>query len=121
MAFDDYAAKHPLIFEGQKARVKIIPTASYPLSLKLHEDINFKGHTRCLEVMNFPQSIGVTGLKEQLRADMVEFLQSHEDGKLEIRFTSVSYASKIFSMFNTWRMYSECNVSFVSDPCARDM
>ncbi|MCJ1393725.1 hypothetical protein MMC18_006601 [Xylographa bjoerkii] len=118
LAYDDFAAAHPIVFHGVRAHITTIKTPSWPLSLPLSKAIFNHHHTRCLEVVNFPRKITRAHLTRELRSSAVEYMQIRKDGILELRFSSIEHAGRAYGLLTTFRTYRQCGVSFAKDPCA---
>lgn len=121
--YEDFAALHPVHFGGQVAKVSMLSTPTWPLTMRLRTAIFDHHHTRCLEVPNFPRHISPLSLRRDLRVcssteyDMIEHLAMRDDNVLELRFCSINAAGKAFGILTSYRTYSQCQVKFSSDPC----
>ena len=118
LAYDEFAAAHPIIFRGLRAHVTIVKTPSYPLSMPHTKAILNHHHTRCLEVVNFPPNIPRARLNHDLHPQAIEHMHKRTDGILEMRFSSIDHAGRAFGVLNTFREYRQCGVCFSEDPCA---
>ncbi|MCJ1377885.1 hypothetical protein MMC17_000981 [Xylographa soralifera] len=118
LAYDDFAAAHPIIFRGSKAYVATLKTATWPLSMPHAKAIFNHHHTRCLEVVNFPRNIPRAQLTRDVRSHAVEHMQMRKDGILELRFSSIDHAGRAYGLLTTSQKYRQCGVSFSEDPCA---
>lgn len=124
-AFVNGASRRPLVFDEIRARVILLPTPTYPMPKNLHMAITNHGHTRCLEIQNFPRGIKPAELERDLRiyqtmtAHRIESKRMRADGVLELRFTSIYYAGRAYGILNAWSRYRRCIISFASDPCAQ--
>ncbi|KAI9872165.1 MAG: hypothetical protein M1830_002005, partial [Pleopsidium flavum] len=122
--YEDFAALHPICFGGQVAKVSMLSTPTWPMTIPLKTAIFDHHHTRCLEVRNFPRQTNSLALRRDLRicssmeCDMIETLTMRHDGILEIRFSSVGAAGQAFGILTSYRAYRQCNVAFSPDPCA---
>ena len=118
LAYDDFAAAHPIVFRGSRAHITTIKTPSWPLSFQQTKAIFDHHHTRCLEVVNFPRHIPPAQLTRDLRSRAVEHMQMRKDGNLELRFSSIDHADRAYGLLTTVHKYRQCGVSFAEDPCA---
>ncbi|MCJ1286623.1 hypothetical protein MMC26_005969 [Xylographa opegraphella] len=118
LAYDDFAAAHPISFRGLRAQITIVKTPSWPLSLPHTKAIFNHHHTRSLEVVNFPRNVPPAQLTRDLRTHPIEHMQMRKDGILELKFSSIDHAGRAFGLLTTFRKYRECGVSFSEDPCA---
>ncbi|KAL8748727.1 MAG: hypothetical protein Q9184_007121 [Pyrenodesmia sp. 2 TL-2023] len=131
--FHEYEAKafvhgtcsQPLVFDAIQARVTLLPTPTYPISKMLRAAIVEHGHTRCLEIQNFPKGIKPAELERDLRicetmtTHRIESKRMRSDGVLELRFSSISYAGRAYGLLTTRIRYRQCTVRFSPDPCAQ--
>lgn len=125
-AFIDGVSRQPLVFgTHHRARVTLLPTPTYPISKSLRAAIVTHGHTRCLEIRNFPRGITPAALERDLRVcdtmstHRIEAKRMRDDGVLEMRFTSVGYAGRAYGILTSRVRYRGCGVVFSRDPCAR--
>jgi len=122
--YEEYAASYPIRFSGQAAKVSMLCTPTWPMTIPLKIAIFDHHHTRCLEAKNFPRHIPPLALRRDLRicssmkCDMIENLVMRHDGILAIRFSSVGAAGQAFGILTSYRAYRQCSVTFASDPCA---
>ena len=125
IALERRASHRALEIDGFPARVTLLPTPTYPMSGILRAAITKHGHTRCLEIRNFPRGIKPADLELDLRVckvmttHRIEFKKMRSDGVLELRFTSIGYAGHAFGLFACIRRYEQCAVTFVPDPCSQ--
>ena len=118
LAYDDFAAAHPIVFRGSRAHITTIKTPSWPLSMQHTKAIFNHHHTRCLEVVNFPRNISPAQFTSGIRSHPVEHMLMRKDGILELRFSSIDHAGRVFGLLTTYHKYRQCGVSFSEDPCA---
>ncbi|MCJ1368675.1 hypothetical protein MMC16_007820 [Acarospora aff. strigata] len=122
-AYEDFAASHPLSFGGKVAKVSMLQTPTWPMTIKLKIAIFDHHHTRCLEVTSFPRHIQPSTLRLDLRicsamdCDLIEFLAMRDDGVLDIRFASINAAGQAYGILTSYRRYRQCSVRFSPDPC----
>ncbi|KAL8653053.1 MAG: hypothetical protein Q9226_004003 [Calogaya cf. arnoldii] len=126
-AFEDQALVKPFFFDGLQARVVLLPTPTWPMASALQIGVLQHGHTRCLQVQNFPRSIKPAELEKDLK--MCRSLTSHSieakrlrsDDVLELRFTSIKYAEIAWGIFTSKVLgrYRQCTCKFMPDPCAQ--
>lgn len=127
MACEENAKLHPIAFDGQTARVELVPTPTWPEPIILRKAINDHHHTRCLEVHKFPRRINPTMLRRDLRicsaiaSNGIEHMAMRADDILELRFSSIQYAGQAFGILTTYRDYRQCVPHFVPDPCAQPL
>ena len=121
LAYEDFAAAHPIYFAGQRAHVKLVQTPSWPIVLSDEQ------HTRCLNVCNFPTNIKQAQLRGDLqvhrasRITTIEKLRMHQEHVLEIRFSSIKYAENAYDILTTNPAYKQCHVTFSRDPCTKSL
>ncbi|KAL8717248.1 MAG: hypothetical protein Q9225_005489 [Loekoesia sp. 1 TL-2023] len=124
-AFEQRVYGQPLVFEGVRARVTLLPTPTYPVGGCLRAAIANHGHTRCLEVRNFPRGIKPVELERDLRTcnvittHHIESKKMRLDGVLELRFTSINSAGHAYGILISRKQYRQCTVTFSPDPCAQ--
>lgn len=124
-AFEDRARLKPLNFDGLQARVVLLPPPTWPMAPALQTGVLQHGHTRCLQVRNFPRSIKPTELEQDLQmchsvtSHRIEAKRLRSDGVLELRFTSVKYAEIAWGVFSNHQRYRHCTCKHMPDPCAQ--
>ena len=124
IALEEFAMENPIYFGAQRAEVKLLNTPTWPLRIPLRVAIFDHGHTRCIEICNFPRHISPSTLRHDLRshkvmdADSIEYMHMRGNGVLELRFTSIAAAGKAYGILTGWRPYQQCRVFFSKDPCA---
>ncbi|KAI9697671.1 MAG: hypothetical protein M1836_004621 [Candelina mexicana] len=120
----DFAREHPVQVCGQTITVDLLPTPTWPMAISLKKAIYDHGHTRCLEIINFPRRISRAELmqdlriSESLRINMIESLEMSQEGILSIRFTGVHYAGQAYGKLTAYRKYFGIRVTRTPDPCA---
>ncbi|MCJ1402147.1 hypothetical protein MMC11_005366 [Xylographa trunciseda] len=117
LAYDEFAAAHPIVFRGSRAYTAMVKTPSWPLSLPHDKAIFNHQHTRCLEVVNFPRKISPAQLTRDLRYGAIEHKEMRKDGILELRFASIDHAGRAYGLLTTSYTYRQCGISFGKDPC----
>ena len=124
-AYDEYTSKHPIIINGQKLRIKLVKTATYPIDPKTRNAIEVHHHTRCLEVHNFPRHVPAARLLSDfhktvdLRGNAIEHMRMRKDRVLELGFASVNQAGHAFALLTNFRLYMGSRTRFAPDPCAQ--
>ncbi|KAL8896242.1 MAG: hypothetical protein Q9192_003198 [Flavoplaca navasiana] len=126
-SFEDRARSKPLDFDGLTARVVLLPSPTWPMAPALRTGVLQHGHTRCLQVLNFPQSIGPAELERDLQVchsvttHQIEAKRLRPNGVLELRFTSVKYAEMAWGVFSNQfhERYRQCRCKYMPDPCAQ--
>ncbi|KAL8851839.1 MAG: hypothetical protein Q9221_003265 [Calogaya cf. arnoldii] len=126
-AFEDQALVKPFFFDGLQARVVLVPTRTWPMASALQTGVLQHGHTRCLQVQNFPRSIKPAELEKDLKmcrsvtSHQIEAKRLRSDGVLELRFTSIKYAEIAWGIFTSKVLgrYRQCTCKFMTDPCAQ--
>jgi hypothetical protein len=127
MAYEAFVQDHPLDFDGAVAHVTVINTPTWPIPMNLRNNIHDFGHTRCLEVHNFPRNVLPSALKQEmafcpvLKYDGLESMSMSGDGILGLRFSSVKFATQASAMFGFKPRYRKCAVRFALDPCAQPL
>ncbi|KAL8718723.1 MAG: hypothetical protein Q9181_008163, partial [Wetmoreana brouardii] len=123
--FQRRARQVPLLFAGVRARVALLPTATWPMSLPTRMAVMEHGHTRCLEIHNLPCGISPSDLKRDLRtyhampdSHRIESMEKQADGVVKIRFASVNSAGRAYGILTTHRRYRRCHIKRSPDPCA---
>ena len=123
--FEDYAIQHPEKFRSHGVKVVLLTTPTWPMSVPLHRAIFEHGHTRCLQVHNFPHHISPEILRRDLRgcaaivSDRIETVKMGDNGVLELGFESIAAAGKAYGILTKYREYGQCKVTFSPDPCAQ--
>ena len=121
LAYEEFAAAHPIYFADQRAHVKLIQTPSWPVMLLDQQ------HTRCLKIYNFPTTIKQAQLRCDLRVHRasrittIENIRMYQGQVLEIRFSSIKHAQNSYDILITNRAYKQCRIVFSSDPCTRPL
>lgn len=126
-SFEDRARSKPLDFDGLTARVVLLPSPTWPMAPALQTGILQHGHTRCLQVQNFPRNIGPAELERNLQVchavttHRIEAKRLRPDGVLELRFTSLKYAEMAWGFFTNQfnDCYRQSTCKFMPDPCAQ--
>ncbi|KAL8705720.1 MAG: hypothetical protein Q9201_001154 [Fulgogasparrea decipioides] len=123
--FERRARQVPLLFAGVRARVALLPTPTWPMSLPTRMAVMEHGHTRCLEIHNLPYDISPSDLKRDLRvyhampnSHRIESMEKQADGVVKIRFTSVNFAGRAYGILTTHSRYRRCHIKRSPDPCA---
>ena len=127
-ALEARARSHPFHFHfnGLQARVVLLPTPTWPMAPALQTRILHHGHTRCLQVHDFPRdSITPSELEQDLYrcrslpSHGIEAKTLRADGVLELRFTSVLYAEMARRALMGQHRYRHCVCQYLPDPCAQ--
>jgi hypothetical protein len=122
-AYAAFTSKHPIHFGGRHADIKLVQSPSWPLPIGLETAIFQYGHSRCLQVKNYPREVSKATLLNDLRYHRgcketgIEFVKLRKNRVLELRFNAISLASKAQRLLNSWYTYRQCQVSYVADPC----
>lgn len=125
--FEDFAIKHPLVFDGRRAKVELLSKPTWPMPIPLQKAIYEHGHTRCLTLHNFPRTVSPEVLRRDLRVcsvmvrDHVESMNMRPDSVLELRFESIWTAGRAYGVLTCYRKYRQCRVAFSPDPCAQPL
>ena len=123
--FIEHIQAHPIRFGDTKARTKLLPTPTYPMSSNLRISTEKYAHTRCLEIRNFPSAIKPRELENDLRVcssmtiNQIESKTYRSNREVQLRFTSIRYAGQAYGLLSTFHKYRQCKVAFVPDPCDR--
>lgn len=121
-AFETYTKKHPLKFYDQTVDVAPIQTPTWPDS-PCDQNAVFDGRrTRCLSISHLPEDISPSILLKDLRVCSVMTTTRVEsmakrNGVVELRFSSVRYASQAYGILTSICRYRPCVVRFTPDPC----
>ncbi|KAL8808731.1 MAG: hypothetical protein Q9200_004082, partial [Gallowayella weberi] len=97
--FEERARTMSLHFAGIRARVVLLPTPTWPMPYDLQASILQHGHTRCIEVHNFPQNLSPSALEQNLHMcpsitpNRIERSELRSNNILELHFTSIKYAA----------------------------
>ena len=127
-ALEARARSHPFHFNfnGLQARVVLLPTPTWPMAPALQTRILHHGHTRCLQVHDFPRdSITLSELEQDLYrcrslpSHGIEAKTLRPDGVLELRFMSVLYAEMARRVLMGQYRYRHCVCQYLPDPCAQ--
>lgn len=125
-ALEARARSHPFHFNGLQARVVLLPSPTWPMAPALQTRILHHGHTRCLQVHDFPRSSITPRELEQdlclcrsLTSHGIEAKKLRADGVLELRFTAVLYAEMARRVLMRQPRYRHCVCEHLPDPCAR--
>ena len=51
-----------------------------------------------------------------MNGNRIKYIAKRKDGVLELRFSSINYASQGFGIFTYFRDYKRCKAVFVQDP-----
>ena len=127
LAYEDHVKQHPIAFGNAFAQVAVVPTPTWPLPVSLRSAIEELGHTRCFEVRNFPRSIFLSAVRQELRSspvmksDSLESMKLVGDGVLEMRFSSIRAAAYSSVLFRKTLRYRGCTVKTIPDPCAQSL
>lgn len=119
------ARKTPLRFGGAEARVTLVPTPTWPMRSNLRSSITDHGHTRCLELQNFPHRVTPAELERDLcvhpamTTHRMEAKRKRLDGSLELRFTSIKHAHRAYGKLTNIGPYMQCTIKHLPDPCAQ--
>lgn len=124
MGFKEHVNSHGLSIAGSKAHCYLVQVPTRRITLGLRRGISGHGHTRCLQVRNFPRHI----TPEELRSDLRPYKNSNVDyiesmimdaTVLKLHFLSVSAAQYTFDFLALNNKYRKCLVKYAVDPCAR--
>jgi hypothetical protein len=126
-----YVSEHPILFEDEgderKAEFELIRTPTYPLSLGQKRRLSgtYK-QTRCLAIENFPASLSLGRLEDDLaggypfRAAHLLDLYIDEEGTLHLEFSNFWAAGSAYGILTGWTRYTSANlrIEFTPDPCS---
>ena len=116
-AYEEYAKKHPIIFNGLIAKVAVVPTPTWPIKPNIYKAVFDHKHSRCLEVHNFPRSISPS----ELKFDHLVHTEMGKDGILVLQFSSIDGAGCTYRMLSSFMAYRDCEPHFTSDPCSQPL
>ena len=121
LGFVNWTAQHTLKLGARRITTGLIRTPTYPLPEKLHHDIFFKYHTRCLKVEGLRTNPMHYLQKQFLTKVVVEYASlSAESGEaLTVHFTSVQQASRAHDYLRSIPKLLSAKISFLDDPCAQ--
>ena len=123
LAYDDFAAANPIIFDSRRACIRVVQTPSFPLSPQLMAKIIDGGRTRCLEIYNVPKEVAQYRILQDLRISKtqvtgIEHMQMRKGRVLNLRFSSIWYAERAYAKLVSFRTYRSCRIVWAKDPCA---
>lgn len=127
MAYEEHAGKNVISFNGLSAKITLVRTPTWPISIKLRKAINDFGHTRCFKVHHFPRVIKPVALKMELAVcsvvdiNGVESMSMSKDDVLGLRFSSILFAGQASALFSCTPRYEGCVVQWIPDPCAQSL
>ena len=126
-AYVQFANKHGICFDSQKAVIRFIETPTFPLSLQAKRRIEV-GHTRYLMMKKESSKLSLQRIDHVInagankyRVDAMERFWKDEDGNVRICFASISAASMAFWRLSTDSYYDSLEFQFKEDPCGRPL
>jgi hypothetical protein len=126
-AYVQFANKHGICFDSQKAVIGLIETPTFPLSLPAKRRIEV-GHTRYLVMKKESSELSLARINyvinawvSKYRVDAMERFWKDEDGNVRICFASISAASMAFWRLSTDSYYDRLEFQFKEDPCGRPL
>lgn len=127
-SFANYAAQHPIVFgedgEERTAEITLIPTPTFPPSQGMKKRMALSRNTRCLAVLDVPESLSFSKLQHDLafqiarRADCLLEIYLDENNTLHLEFSNMSIAGSSFGILTNWTAYYGLKVVYEPDPCA---
>lgn len=121
--FQRYATNTQLCIAGQRARISIVNTPTYPMPVHFENLIRQNGYTRCISILDFQIPIMdtlVSLLQNSICGDYVECLEEGDSKRgICLRFHSIKIAVIAFKLLKDHHQLSKCKIVNTSDPCAR--
>lgn len=124
--FIQTASVKNVTYFGNRAKVSLVRTPTYPIPKPLKHFIFKNGHTRCLSISQASDPYTAADLLASLLAwnnvfgNLLESIQELDSGAtFHIRFHSIRAAGQAFFALNQDEDYRDCEIKFVPDPCDR--
>ena len=127
VAYTTFRGLHPLIFDGMRASVQLLQTATWPMPNLVRNAIELWQYSRSIGVSNLPGGVNMGVLRRDLcvTPEMkwagLEVMASFGDNKtrtLMLRFVAVKFAVSASRLLTTSYKYSGCKIRWLPDPCA---
>ena len=117
-------SEHNGIFiNGQKVRVWMVLSPTYPKNHELDENVFINNYTRIFVIDNVSERL-VSMLPDKLQSNkqvnmaFVVGMMEDTDGSIQVEFTSIAEAVRAFKVLRADREYAHVLIDFVDDYCA---
>lgn len=127
-AYAGFAADGGVYFEGQRAKVTLLKTATYPMPAAMEKDIFTEDHTRCLSICGpsdanrFVHVVNYIQSQFPMLFELGDTVDENEtETELTVRLNSIAAAQTIMLSLSSAPWLSGCDVDFAPDPCARPL
>ena len=114
LQFEDNALVHANMFWGMNVSVELVSAATRPTQYN-------HGHSRCIEVHNFPPAVRPAGLLAALGHEFRHpiYWEKLNNGNIILHFSSMEKAAYASGLLP--RTYRGCRPQYIADPCAEPL
>lgn len=128
VAYANFAARHGVYFNDQRAKVVLSPTPTYPITKTMEANIFRYGHTRCIAITGEADPNRYTAVALHIMDELpIHFasgdrmVENQDETEIIVRFNSIKAAGAALEVLRRYPMLRGCDLDFASDPCAEPL